>query len=113
MSESEKELGRPPAGGRVEAAAGTTPCAVVQQDGGAALGVIVSNDRDRRTLAWLRETVGDEAISAAVGHLVGNRKPYVSNVSKALGVAIPERLERPDRETVRANLAAFRSRLGI
>jgi len=113
MSESSNNLGRLTAVSRVEAAAGTTPCAVVQQDGGSALGVIVANDRDRRTFAWLRSQVGDEAISGAVGRLVGGRKPYPSNVAKVLGVVLPECLERPNPETVRASLQAFRSRLGI
>lgn len=103
--------GRPPAGGRVEAAAGTSPSTVGQQAEGTALGLIIANDRDRRTLAWLRDRVGDAVILEAVGQLAGNRKPYLSNVAKALGVALPDRLEATDRETARKHLAAIRDRL--
>ena len=112
MNQIHKEpLGRPPAGGRVEAAAGTTPSTEGQQAAGAELGVIVANDRDRRTLAWLRDRVGDAAILGAVGQLAGNRKPYLSNVAKALDVALPERLEATDRETAFKHLADFRAKL--
>ena len=104
-------LGRPPAGGRVEAAAGTTPSTGGQQAVGADLGVIVANDRDRRTLAWLRDRVGDAAITGAVGQLAGNRKPYLSNVAKALGVALPELLETTDQSTARQHLASIRAQL--
>lgn len=79
----------------------------------AALGVIIANDRDRRTLAWLRDQVGDEAIRGAVDQLAGNRRPYLSNVAKVLGVALPRDLEVVDRETARARLAALRAQLGI
>jgi hypothetical protein len=40
---------------RAEAAAGASRGTEGQQATGAELGVIVANDRDRRTLAWLRE----------------------------------------------------------
>jgi hypothetical protein len=60
MNQIHKEpLGRPPVGGRVEAAAGTTPSTEGQQAAGADLGVIVANDRDRRTLVWLCDRVGE------------------------------------------------------
>ena len=48
------------------AAAGTSPLNAGLQAGVDASGVIVANDRDRRSLAWLREQVGDAAIEAAV-----------------------------------------------
>lgn len=38
--------------------------------------------------------------------LASNRKPYLSNIAKALGVALPRDLEVVDRETARARLAA-------
>jgi hypothetical protein len=108
---NKKMMGRPPAGGRVEAAAGTTPSAVGQQAEGAGLGVIVSNDRDQRTLAWLREEVGDANILAAVYLLEGARQPYLSNICKALGVQPPERLAYVDKETAVARLTALREKL--
>lgn len=113
MDQYLKELGRPPAGGRVEAAAETSPIPAGQQSGGDVSGVIVANERDRRTLSWLRDHVGDAAISGAVSSLSGNRQPYISNVLKVLGVKAPESLERPDAATAKAHIAALRAKLGI
>ena len=79
------------------------------QAGVDAPGVIVANDRDRRSLVWLREQVGDAAIAAAVAQLAGQRRPYVSNVAKALGIAIPSDLALTAADTARARLAALRS----
>jgi len=113
MHQNRKEpLGRPPAGGRAEAAAAATPSAEGQQAAGASLGVIVANKRDQRTLAWLRERVGDAAILAAAGQLVGSRKPYLSSIAKVLGVALPAQLESADRETALKHLADARKAIG-
>ena len=91
------------------AAADTSPIDAGLQAGIDAPGVIVVNDRDRRSLAWLREQVGDAAIAAAVTQLAGQRRPYVSNVAKALGIAIPSDLALTAADTARARLAALRS----
>lgn len=103
-------MGRPPAGGRAEPAGEVTPSAGGQQAAGAALGVIVDNDRDRRTLAWLRGQVGDASILAAVDQLSG-RKPYLSNVARVLGVALPGHLAEASRKTALQHLAAARAKL--
>jgi hypothetical protein len=50
--------------------------------------VRVQNERDRRTLAWLRGQVGDAAIVAA-RRCVGPSKPYLSAVCRLLGVTVP------------------------
>jgi hypothetical protein len=50
--------------------------------------VRVQNERDRRTLAWLREHVGDAAITAAARRC-GPSKPYLSTVCRTLGVTAP------------------------
>jgi hypothetical protein len=50
--------------------------------------VRVQNERDRRTLAWLREHVGDAAIMAAARRC-GPSKPYLSMVCRTLGVTAP------------------------
>lgn len=63
-----------------------------------ALGVLCANERDRRALAWLRERASDEQIAAAVASLAGNRKPYISNISKALGLQIPDSIVRTPKE---------------
>ena len=51
--------------------------------------VRVQNERDRRTLAWLREKVGDAAIVAAAQRY-GPSKPYLSVVCRPLGVTAPQ-----------------------
>lgn len=100
--------------------AGESPSAAGQQTGeGSSEGsspedcILVLNDRDRRTLAWLRSQVSDEAIAAAVEQLVGARKPFVSNVAKVLGLSIPEGMERSTREEALRHLAAIRAKLKI
>lgn len=75
--------------------------------------ILVLNDRDRRTLAWLRSRVSDEAIAAAVDQLAGARRPFVSNVAKVLGLSIPEGMERSTREEALRHLAAIRAKLKI
>ena len=100
--------------------AGESPSVAGQQTGeGSSEGsspedcILVLNDRDRRTLAWLRSQVSDEAIAAAVEQLVGARKPFVSNVAKVLGLSIPEGMERSTREEALRHLAAIRAKLKI
>ncbi|ADG20884.1 hypothetical protein [Paraburkholderia atlantica] len=51
--------------------------------------VRVQNERDRRTLAWLRGHVGDAAIVAAVSRYNGPAKPYLSTLCRLLGVTAP------------------------
>ncbi len=69
------------------------------------------NDRDRRTLAWLRSQVSDEVIAGAVEHLAGARRPFVTNVAKVLGLSIPEGMDRSTREEALRHLAAIRANL--
>jgi hypothetical protein len=49
----------------------------------------VLNDKDRRTLAWLREQVGEAALGAAAERCGGPTKPYVSRVCRCLGLRPP------------------------
>jgi hypothetical protein len=51
--------------------------------------VRVQNERDRRTLAWLRGHVGDAAIVAAAQHSGGPLKSYLSAVCRTPGVTAP------------------------
>lgn len=108
---NEELLGWAAAADQAEAAAVATPAAVAvgQQAVGGDLGVIVANDRDRRTLAWLRGQVGDAAILDAVSRLSGNRKQYLSNISKLLHVDLPTQLSVADREAAIKHLAAIRA----
>lgn len=95
----------------MKAAAATSRSSEGQQAADAATGVIISNDRDRRTFAWLKSQVGEAAIAAAVEQLAGNRKPYLSNVAKALAVDLPKDLMATDRETALKHLAALQAKL--
>ncbi|RDJ99077.1 hypothetical protein DLM46_30290 [Paraburkholderia lacunae] len=52
--------------------------------------VRVLNDRDRRTLAWLRQQVSDASLSEAARRCSGPTKPYVSQVCRCLGLRPPE-----------------------
>ncbi|AUT66768.1 hypothetical protein [Paraburkholderia terrae] len=51
--------------------------------------VRVYNEKDRRTLEWLRQHVGDAAIAAAAERCNQLTKPYLSAVCGLLGVRIP------------------------
>lgn len=75
-------------------------------------GVQIESPRDERTLAWLVEQAGAEAVRAAVGQLAGQRRPYVSNIAKALGLKPPERLAvAVPTAAQRAALEAVKARL--
>jgi hypothetical protein len=54
------------------------------------LDVILANERDRRTLAYLVETCGLDRVTRARQALPGRTRPYVSNIAKTLGVTIPD-----------------------
>jgi hypothetical protein len=73
--------------------------------------VRVQNERDRRTLAWLRAQVGDVAIAEAAQQCVGPSKPYLSAVCRLLGVTAP-RFTAPRRPvpsaTAEQSLATMR-----
>ena len=75
------------------------------------MNVIVESNRDRRTLAWLIEQVGESAVEHACARLAGKRKPYPSNLAKTLGLKPPESLCRPSRLQVQAHLAEMRKLL--
>jgi hypothetical protein len=73
--------------------------------------VRVYNEKDRRTLEWLRRHVGDAAIAAAVERCSGPGKPYLSAVCRRLGVKAPlfsaSRVNEPS-PVGEASLAAIR-----
>ncbi|WP_084688184.1 hypothetical protein [Paraburkholderia oxyphila] len=74
--------------------------------------VRIYNERDRKTLEWLRRHVGDAALAAAVARCTGPGKPYLSSVCRQLGVKTPE-FPLPRRQNPSAvaeqSLAAIRS----
>ena len=51
--------------------------------------VRVYNEKDRRTLEWLRKHVGDATIAAAVKRCAGG-KPFLSSVCRQIGVRPPD-----------------------
>ncbi|MFM0121099.1 cryptic plasmid protein A [Paraburkholderia sp. RL18-101-BIB-B] len=52
--------------------------------------IIVNSARDRRTLEYLVEKCGIEAVEQACAQVAGQRRLYVSNIAKVLGVEIPD-----------------------
>ena len=70
--------------------------------------VIIQNERDERTAAWLIEQVGAEAVAEAETRLQGARKPYPSNLAKVLGITLPEHLKRTENAAARQKLAELR-----
>jgi hypothetical protein len=53
--------------------------------------VRVQNERDRRTLAWLRQRVGEAAIVAAAQACTHvDSKPYLSVICRRLGLSVPK-----------------------
>lgn len=51
--------------------------------------VRVYNEKDRRTLEWLRQRVADAAITVAVEQCGRSGKPYLSALCRYLGVRAP------------------------
>lgn len=75
--------------------------------------VRVYNERDRRTLEWLRNHVGDATIAAAVKRCAGD-KPFLSSVCRQIGVRPPNFPAAPRRaptETGEQALATIRAML--
>lgn len=70
--------------------------------------VIVMSERDKRTLDWLIDQVGADAVERACAALSGERKPYVSNIAKVLGLHPPDSLMQSSRTTARAHLASLK-----
>lgn len=74
--------------------------------------VRVYNEKDRRTLEWLRQKVGDAAITVAAKQCGRSGKPYLSALCRYLGVRAPS-FPPPPRHTpspiAEQSLAAIRS----
>lgn len=61
-------------------------------------GVLILSERDKKEFDYILEVRGVEWVNYAVKNLIGNRKPYVSNISKIAKLEIPENL--PDKEKI-------------
>lgn len=73
--------------------------------------MIIENERDERTAAWLIEQFGAEAVAEAETRLKGARKPYPGNLAKVLGATLPEHLKRTEKAAARQKLAELRQML--
>lgn len=67
--------------------------------------LIIDNERDKRAAEWLIKNVGQKAVEKAIDQLAGNRKPYVSNVAKVLGLEIPKSVVITPAKEARENLS--------
>lgn len=73
--------------------------------------VIVESERDRRILIWLVSQVGEQSVRQAVLSLPGARKPYVSNIAKALGLMPPAHLNATEKEVAKRHIAVLKDML--
>lgn len=73
--------------------------------------MLLESLRDRRVLDWLVEQVGPEAVSVACSRLAGRRRPYPSNIAKALGITPPTELAVTPREDAKRHLSACKALL--
>lgn len=74
-------------------------------------GVIIDNDRDRRTFAWLRTQRTTAEIMDAVDNIAGNRRPYLTNVLRILDLTAPEDLSITPRSEAKSRVAALKRAL--
>jgi hypothetical protein len=72
--------------------------------------LIIENERDRVTLAWIRKQVSDSSIEAAV-QMLGGRKPYLSNLCKVLKITPPEDIFITPREMALEHLKVLKQML--
>ena len=66
--------------------------------------IIIESKRDERTLDWIVQQVGWPRVDDWLASLPGNRKPYVSNLAKALGLVIPDSVIATPAEQARPEL---------
>lgn len=55
-------------------------------------GVLILSDRDRIEFDYILEVRGADWVHYAVNNLIGNRKPFVSNIAKIAKLEIPQNL---------------------
>ncbi|WP_154677991.1 cryptic plasmid protein A [Paraburkholderia nodosa] len=75
-------------------------------------GVIIKNARDQRGLDFLIASVGIEKVNKSRVMLAGSRRPYVSNIAKALEIDIPGDVVITGREEARRKLGEIKRMLG-
>ena len=74
-------------------------------------GVLVESQRDQRVLDWLIAKVGVGSVVAECDRLAGQRRPYPSNLAKALGLTPPADLTHASPDAAKRHLAEFKSML--
>ncbi|ASV96826.1 cryptic plasmid protein A [Paraburkholderia aromaticivorans] len=72
------------------------------------LDVIVANERDRRSLAYLVDTCRLQRVAKARQALPGRTRPYVSNIARMLGVTLPEAVVITPRAEGRRHLSEIK-----
>jgi hypothetical protein len=72
-------------------------------------GVIVNTARDRRALQYILAECGSDAVELACARLAGQRKTYISNIAKVLGVTIPDEVVITPRDEAREQLAQLKA----
>lgn len=73
--------------------------------------LIINNERDQRAAEWLVAKVGQAKVDAAIDNLAGNRRAYVSNVAKELGIEIPNQVIVTPTSEAKRKLADLRTML--
>lgn len=73
--------------------------------------ILIESERDRRTYDWLLGQVGESALQDACLSLAGNRRLYVSNPDKVLGLQPPSDLAIAPREVALMHLERMRKLL--
>jgi len=71
-------------------------------------GVVLENDLDRRVLAWLLETAGEQAVRRAVAQCPPGAIPWPSVVCRVLDVAPPPEVKSAPKDRARHYLQAIK-----
>jgi hypothetical protein len=66
--------------------------------------LIIETARDQRALDWLVRQAGWDRIDEVLAALPGKRKPYVSNIAKALHMVVPDSVLVTPAEQARPEL---------
>jgi hypothetical protein len=73
------------------------------------MNVVLESDRDRRVLDWLVSQVGLPAVELACSQLAGERKAYVSNLAKVLGLTLPDSVSATPKHEALVHLTSIKN----
>lgn len=71
--------------------------------------VVLESERDRRALDWLVSQVGVAAVELACSQLAGERKAYVSNLAKVLGLNLPDSISATPKDEALVHLTTIKN----